>query len=83
MVGLAGSERLHRTLLTGPWRISGSRREIWEVILTGGDPLVLSTRRLAEITRRLAEIEHVRVVRFHAQVPVVEPVVSMPISWGR
>ncbi len=47
--------------------------EIWEVILTGGDPLVLSTRRLAEIMQLLAAIPHVRIVRLHSRVPVVEP----------
>jgi lysine 2,3-aminomutase len=47
--------------------------QIWEVILTGGDPLVLSPRRLAAILRRLADIPHVGVVRFHTRVPVVAP----------
>jgi lysine 2,3-aminomutase len=47
--------------------------EIWEVILTGGDPLVLSARRLHEMMARLADIPHVKVVRFHTRVPVVEP----------
>lgn len=47
--------------------------EIWEVILTGGDPLVLSARRLNEMMVRLADIPHVKVVRFHTRVPVVEP----------
>ncbi len=47
--------------------------EVWEVILTGGDPLVLSARRLGEMMARLAEIPHVKVVRFHTRVPVVEP----------
>ena len=47
--------------------------EIWEVILTGGDPLVLSPRRLREIMERLAKIGHVKIVRFHTRVPVVEP----------
>ena len=47
--------------------------EIWEVILTGGDPLVLSARRLQEILRQLAGVPHVRIVRFHTRVPVVEP----------
>jgi lysine 2,3-aminomutase len=47
--------------------------EIWEVILTGGDPLVLSPRRLKEIVKALAAIEHVKVVRVHTRVPVVEP----------
>ena len=47
--------------------------EIWEVILTGGDPLVLSPRRLDEIVKALAAIEHVKVIRVHSRVPVVEP----------
>lgn len=47
--------------------------QIWEVILTGGDPLILSSRRLDEIMRRLAAITHVKIVRFHTRVPVVDP----------
>ncbi len=47
--------------------------EIWEVILTGGDPLVLAPRRLAEIVAALATIAHVKIVRVHSRVPVVEP----------
>jgi lysine 2,3-aminomutase len=50
-----------------------SRPEIWEVILTGGDPLVLSARRLAEIIKRIAAIEHVKIIRFHTRLPVVAP----------
>jgi lysine 2,3-aminomutase len=46
---------------------------IWEVILTGGDPLVLAPRRIADVTRRLAAIQHVRVLRWHTRVPVVDP----------
>src|SRR4051812_48202774 len=55
-----------------------SRPEIWEVILTGGDPLVLSARRLSEIIRRIAAIEHVRIVRFHTRLPVVAPAKITP-----
>src|SRR3954469_11885111 len=47
--------------------------EIWEVILTGGDPLMLSPRRLAEIMTELAAIDHVRIVRIHTRVPVAAP----------
>jgi lysine 2,3-aminomutase len=43
------------------------------VILTGGDPLILSPRRLCEVMRDLAAIEHVRVVRIHTRVPAVAP----------
>jgi lysine 2,3-aminomutase len=51
----------------------GSRPEIWEVILTGGDPLVLSARRLKEVVTRLAAIAHVKVIRVHTRVPVAAP----------
>ena len=47
--------------------------EIWEVILTGGDPLMLSPRRLAEIIRDLAAIDHVKIIRIHTRIPVVDP----------
>jgi lysine 2,3-aminomutase len=47
--------------------------EIWEVILTGGDPFILSARRAAEITSRLAAIPHVKVIRWHTRVPVTDP----------
>jgi lysine 2,3-aminomutase len=47
--------------------------EIWEVILSGGDPLILSPRRLQQIIDALDEIEHVRVIRIHTRVPVVDP----------
>jgi lysine 2,3-aminomutase len=46
---------------------------IWEVILSGGDPLVLSPRRLAAVMKRLRAIEHVKVVRVHTRVPAVDP----------
>jgi lysine 2,3-aminomutase len=47
--------------------------EIWEVILTGGDPLMLSPRRLAEIMADLAAIDHVKIIRIHTRVPVADP----------
>lgn len=50
-----------------------SHNEIWEVILTGGDPLMLSPRRLAEIMADLAAIDHVRIIRLHTRVPVADP----------
>jgi lysine 2,3-aminomutase len=47
--------------------------EIWEVILTGGDPLMLSPRRLTEVMADIAAIDHVRIIRLHTRVPVAEP----------
>ncbi|KQZ00780.1 lysine 2,3-aminomutase [Pseudolabrys sp. Root1462] len=48
-------------------------QEIWEVILTGGDPLILSPRRLRAVMKELGAIDHVKVVRLHTRMPVAEP----------
>jgi lysine 2,3-aminomutase len=50
-----------------------ARPEIWEVILTGGDPLLLSPRRLGKIVAALDAIPHLGVIRIHTRVPVVSP----------
>jgi lysine 2,3-aminomutase len=50
-----------------------SRPEIWEVILTGGDPFILSPRRIRSLVAELAAIDHVKILRWHTRVPVVEP----------
>jgi lysine 2,3-aminomutase len=50
-----------------------SHPKIWEVILTGGDPLILSPRRLRAVTKSLAAISHVRVVRIHTRIPIADP----------
>ncbi len=50
-----------------------ARPDIWEVILTGGDPLVLSARRLRAVMKTLSAIAHVNVVRIHTRVPVADP----------
>jgi lysine 2,3-aminomutase len=73
MVGPRGLGTLSPEALEAALDYIAAHSEIWEVILTGGDPLVLSPRRLGEITERLAAIEHVKVVRFHTRVPVVDP----------
>ena len=51
------------------------------MILTGGDPLVLSPRRLREVMRALAAIAHVKVVRVHTRVPIVEPGADHAPRW--
>jgi EF-P beta-lysylation protein EpmB len=47
--------------------------EIDEVILSGGDPLVLNDRRLAEWVRRLGDLVQLKRLRIHTRVPVVLP----------
>lgn len=50
-----------------------ARPRIFEVILTGGDPFMLSARRARELVQALAAIDHVKMVRWHTRVPVVAP----------
>lgn len=73
MVGPEGLSNLTAAQLDAAFAYIAERPEIWEVIVTGGDPFVLSPRRLADISTRLAAIEHVKVVRYHTRVPVVDP----------
>jgi L-lysine 2,3-aminomutase len=65
------------TAAAGQWRdaIEAIRADasLDEVILSGGDPLSLTTPKLAELTAQLAGIAHVRRLRIHTRLPVVLP----------
>lgn len=50
-----------------------SNPDVWEVILTGGDPLILSPRHLKESLDTISAIPHVQVIRFHTRIPVADP----------
>lgn len=50
-----------------------SHEEITNVLLTGGDPLMLPTERLEEIISRLREIEHIQIIRIGTRMPVYNP----------
>src|SRR5713226_9631595 len=73
MVGPGKATALSSDAYRGALDYIREHREIWEVILTGGDPLMLSPRRLAEIMADLAAIDHVRIIRIHTRVPVADP----------
>lgn len=73
MVGPGKSTALSEADLAVALDYIRSRPEIWEVILTGGDPLILSPRRVAEVTAALGEIGHVKILRWHSRVPAVAP----------
>src|SRR6478609_7255764 len=64
-----GGEALSAAELSAALAYIRARPEIWEVILTGGDPLMLAPRRLAELMAVLDAIEHVGVIRIHSRVP--------------
>jgi lysine 2,3-aminomutase len=73
MVGPAGRPMLTPDELASAYAYIRARPEIWEVILTGGDPMILSPRRLREVMATLGAIDHVKVVRVHTRVPVAVP----------
>jgi len=73
MVGPQGEGALSPAALDAALAYIAAHREIWEVILTGGDPFMLPARRAAALTERLAAIDHVKIVRWHTRVPVVDP----------
>ena len=73
MVGPGKAQALSPAAQTRALDYIRARPEIWEVILTGGDPLVLSPRRLRSVVKALADIDHVKVVRIHTRVPVADP----------
>lgn len=72
-VGRGKGETLSDDHLDAALAYVAARPEIFEVILTGGDPLALSARRLAAVTGRLAEIPHVALLRVHSRVPTAAP----------
>jgi lysine 2,3-aminomutase len=73
MVGPAGDGLLAAEKLDAALDYIRANAAIWEVILTGGDPLVLSARRLERLIAPLAAIDHVKVIRIHSRVPLVDP----------
>ena len=68
-----GGEALSADEMAAALAYIRARPEIWEVILTGGDPLMLAPRRLADLMNALAAIPHVAIVRLHSRVPIVDP----------
>ena len=73
MVGPGGEQALSGARLDAAIAYIRVHDAIREVIVTGGDPLILAPRRIAGITRRLGAIPHLDVIRWHSRVPVVAP----------
>jgi lysine 2,3-aminomutase len=72
MVG-PGRGGLSPAALAGALDYIRTHPEIWEVILSGGDPLVLSARRIKDVVGSIAAVDHVKVLRVHTRVPAVAP----------
>jgi lysine 2,3-aminomutase len=73
MIGPAKPNALSQEALAAVLAYIAAHREIWEVILSGGDPLVLSPRRLSAVMKQIGALEHVKIVRVHTRVPAVDP----------
>lgn len=73
MVGPGAEANLSEEALDDALAYVAGHPEIWEVVITGGDPFMASPRRLAGVMARLAAISHVKIVRFHTRVPVAAP----------
>ncbi len=50
-----------------------AHEDVHEVILSGGDPLSLSTSKLQSLTDQLGRIQHLKTIRIHTRTPVVLP----------
>lgn len=72
-VGAGGDGNLSNGELAAALDYVRNNADIWEVILTGGDPLVLPPHRLKNLVARLAAISHVKVIRVHTRLPVAAP----------
>ena len=73
MVGPGGRAGLTGEKRNAAYQYIRRHPEIWEVILTGGDPLVLPAPRLRAAVRTLAAIDHVKIIRVHTRLPVAAP----------
>ena len=78
MVGPGKESALSREAYAAALDYIKAHDEIWEVVLTGGDPLMLSPRRMREVMQDLAAIPHVKIIRLHTRVPVADPAKVSP-----
>lgn len=72
MVG-PGADILNPAERTTALKYIAAHPEIQEVILTGGDPLILSPRQLSETLEALDKIDHIRLIRIHTRIPIADP----------
>lgn len=73
-----GSEALTRVETEAALDYIRAHPEIFEVILTGGDPLVLAPAKIAALVAALGRMPHARVIRVHTRAPVAQPGVVTP-----
>ena len=73
MVGSSNGPGLSKLELETALQYIEEHDEIWEVIFTGGDPLILSPRKLKDVAKHIAATDHVKITRWHTRMPVANP----------
>ena len=74
MIGPDGEAPLTGQALDRAFEYIAGHKEIWEVILTGGDPFIVPAHVAGSVVRRLEAFAHVKIIRWHTRVPIVDPV---------
>jgi len=70
---LLESHEKHELNLAAAMEYIKQHTEISNVLLTGGDPLTLTTERLESIISQLRQVEHVQIIRIGTRIPVFNP----------
>lgn len=73
MVGPELGDALSPAQLSDALEYVSSHPEIREVILTGGDPFMLSAKRVRSLTESIGAIPSIDVIRWHTRMPVADP----------
>jgi lysine 2,3-aminomutase len=68
-----GEEYLNPQEMAAALAYIKSKPELREVILTGGDPMILSARRIRQLVGELASLDNLDIIRFHTRIPIVAP----------
>jgi len=72
-VGRKGEALLSASALEAALAYVAARPSIFEVIFSGGDPFILSARRVRQVVEAFGDVPHVEVLRWHTRVPAVAP----------
>jgi EF-P beta-lysylation protein EpmB len=65
--------QMNKTRLFEALQYIRDNTDISEVILSGGDPLLLSDKRLAQLFQEISQFQHIKRIRIHSRIPIVLP----------
>lgn len=72
-VGRGKGDLLDKEEIDAALSYIASHPEIHEIILTGGDPMMLSAQRVAWVAEKIADLSHIHVLRAHTRAPTAAP----------